>query len=196
MGPRTSQVKVELVGKALSYKNPLVSREDIHSIVEKRMQEAIDKLNDRAADIAEQTVVAALEIFDVDCNKAFTKTALRSALNELLASILDDSSKIRESFGAAIIQVATALKSLAIIASAGAKDAAAMAPFARYAAKISKQEANESVKNLGFTQPSRPPSDWNSSSDEPCTSRKDRRSDKKSILCKSSVFSSDKGMWP
>lgn len=80
--------------------------------------------------IAKQTVVDALESRNVVQNKAFIKGALKSVLNELLVFILDDSSGIRESFEDAIVQVATAPKLLAIIASAVTKDTVAITPIA------------------------------------------------------------------
>lgn len=43
------------------------------------MQKAIDKLDDLAVNLADQTVVDASDTYDVDHNKAFINAALRSA---------------------------------------------------------------------------------------------------------------------
>lgn len=51
------------------------------------MQEAIHKVVVRVIDIAEQTVIDALEACAVDCNKSFIKKALKSALNGWLVSL-------------------------------------------------------------------------------------------------------------
>lgn len=100
------------------------------------MQEAINKMDDWMTDIAEQTAADALETRDVNHNKTFIKAALRSVVNGLLVSILDNSAGTKKSFGDAIIQVATTQKSLAIIALAGAKDIVCIASIARYAARL------------------------------------------------------------
>lgn len=98
------------------------------------MQKAVDKLDDRVIDITTKTLVDALESYDAHRNKEFIKGALRSTLNELLVSILVDSSSIRKSIEDAIIQVATAPKLLVTITSTVAKDTPAMVPTARYIA--------------------------------------------------------------
>lgn len=107
------------------------------------MQSAIDKLHDRVINIAEQTAVDALENCDVDHDRVFIKDTLRSALNGLLVSTIAESSGVETSFEDATVQVVAAPKSIALIASAVAKDIKAMTPIARYAAKNVKWE----VKN-------------------------------------------------
>lgn len=76
----------------------LIFRVYVNKVVEKMVQEAIQKLYDRVISIVEQTGVDALETFDVDCYKASIKGVLRSALNELLIFILDGSLVVKESF--------------------------------------------------------------------------------------------------
>lgn len=125
-------------------------------------------------DIAEQTVVAALEACDVGHNNVFIKAAFKRTLNVLVVSILDDLSSITESFKDTVLQVATALASLATIASEVVKDTAAIASNARYAAKIVKQGLEKSVKSLVLTPPSSPPSGSDSAFDEACKSRKEK----------------------
>lgn len=68
-----------------------------------------------------------------------------------------------------------------------------MAPMARYASEILKQEVEESVKDLVPTPPSLPPSDSDSSSDGTWKGHKDGRSTGKSIRRKYPVSSSKKG---
>lgn len=58
-----------------------------------------------AFNVAEQTMVDELEICDVDYNKAIIETALRSALSELLVSILEGPSSIRDRSKNSISQV-------------------------------------------------------------------------------------------
>lgn len=125
--------------------------------MEKLIQEAVEKLGDPLINITEQTVVDELETRDVDHNYAVMKGAVRSALNGFLVYIMGDSSDNRKSFEDAIVQVATALKSSAIIVSAVARDVATMASTAWYASKIVKQVAEESVRDLHLTSPSPPP---------------------------------------
>lgn len=128
--------RLSLWGKPHSMKTHLVFRAGVHIVVEKLMQEAIDKLDDRVINIAEQSVVDALEACDINYNKTFIENALRSVLNELALSFLNDSLLVRESFLHAIIQVTIAPKSLAIVASAAARDSAFMASIAWYAARL------------------------------------------------------------
>lgn len=125
----------------------------------------------------------------MDHNKSFIKAALRRPLNRLLVSILDNSSRIRKSFEDAKVQVTMALKSIAIIASAVAKDAAATVFHARYVAKIVKQKLTETVHDQVLTS-SLPPSPGSDlSADEASKSCKDRRSMKRSSCRKPSVIS-------
>lgn len=67
------------------------------------MPEAINKLNDCVKNIAEHTVIDALETCDVEHSKAFIKAVLKRAFNGLLASVQDDSSGIKESFEYVIV---------------------------------------------------------------------------------------------
>lgn len=89
--------------------------------------------------IAEQAVVDALEASEADHNKTFIVHALRSALGELLVSVLDDLSNIRIIFKNDLIQLETSQILLARIASAAERDMTDMAPTARYAADIVKE---------------------------------------------------------
>lgn len=116
-------------------------------------QEAIDKLYYRVIKIAEQMVVDALKTCDLDHSKVNIKGALRSDLNGLLVSILDDLSGIREFFDDVIIQAATTSKLLPIIVSTILRETATMALITPYAAKIGKQEVEKSVRDLVLNQP-------------------------------------------
>lgn len=108
------------------------------------MEKATNKLHDRVINIAEQTVFVTLEACDADHIKNVFKVALKNALNGLLVSIRDDFSDIKEPFEDAIVQVAMATQSLAIIASAVAKGTATGAPIARYAAStVRRQRINQ-----------------------------------------------------
>lgn len=144
---RASQAKVELVRKDQSNRKLFGLPDRCLQYCEKSMQTATPKLNDRLIDIVKQTVVDALETSDVEHHKNFIKAALRSALNRLLVSTLDDSSCIKESFEDAIIQGATAPNLSAVIASVVTKDSAAMTPIARYATRIVKQKLEKSAKD-------------------------------------------------
>lgn len=159
------------------------------------LEEALDKIDDRMIDVAEQTVINALETCDVDHNKAFVKGALRSALKSLLLSIMEDSSGIRESFEEAIVQVATAPKTLIAIASAMVTDAAIMAPIAKFVAQTVKKEVEESVKDLVLIPPSPLPSGSDSSSDESKNDRRNKAAKKKSHRGMKSLPTSHKGTW-
>lgn len=77
----------------------LASRAYVRKVVERLMQEAIEKLNDHVIDISEQTVVDALKTCGVDRNKAFIKGALRKASNELLASFFSWFIRYWKTFG-------------------------------------------------------------------------------------------------
>lgn len=138
--PEYPKSSSNLLGRARRTENQFVSRADVYSVVEKLMLEVIKKAGECVFDIAERTVVDALKACNVGRKEASIKAALSSALNELLVSIPDDLSVIRESLEGAIVQVISALKSLVIIASAVANATAAMAPIAWNAAKIMKQE--------------------------------------------------------
>lgn len=128
----------------------------------------------------------------MDRNKAFPKVALRSALNGLLIYIWNRFSGIKKSFEDAIIKVAWVLKLLVIIASAVARDTAAIAPTARYAAKIVKQEMEKSVKDLALTPPKLLPCGSDLALNKG-KSHEDRSPEKESSRRKPSVLSSDKG---
>lgn len=156
------------------------------------MQEAIDKFDDHVLNKAEQALVDALEVCDVELNQVFIEDALRSALIGLLALILSDSSDNEKSFGDAIIQVATAPKSLASTALADARDTTAIKPTAWNATKIVKQKVKDSVKNLVFPPQSHPKLGLYSSYDEARKNHKDRRFKGKSSRRSLSVFPSNK----
>lgn len=82
--------KLSCSGRPRRSENHLAQRTDGHKIVKTLLQKAFDKLDDRVINIAEQTVVNALEICDEDYNKEFFKVALKNALIELFVSIKDD----------------------------------------------------------------------------------------------------------
>lgn len=81
-----------------SYRKPFGFRADVHKIVERLMQEAIDKFYDRVIKIAKQIVVDALKPCVVSHNKAFIKGALSRALNGSQVSILAGSPGNKEPF--------------------------------------------------------------------------------------------------
>lgn len=100
-----------------------------------------------------------------------------------------------ESFENALIQIAVAPKSLAAVAFVVVRDTAATAPIVRYSAKIVKQEVEESVKDLVLVAPSPPLSGLDQSSNKVRKVCKNKMYMKIRSRRKSSVFSSDKGMW-
>lgn len=173
------KARSNLLGKPRRVESHSISRADVHKIVEKLMQGAIDKLDGRMIDMAEQTVVDASKSCYMNQDKAFMKGALRSSLNVLLVSIQDDLSNIRNSFEETIFQLATALKSLAISASAVARETVAIALTALYSAMVVQQETEKSVKNLVLTTRSPPSSDLYASFDEALECLMYRRSKKK-----------------
>lgn len=157
------------------------------------MQEGINKLDNGVLDTAKQTVLDALEASDVDPNKSYIKVALRTALNGLLVFVLNDLPGTKESLDDKTVRVETAPKSLAIFASAVARDIAAMDATVWYASMIVKEGVEESIKSLVHTSPSPPLSGPDSSFDEAWENRKDRRSKRKLWRRKASVFLSDNG---
>lgn len=64
---------------------------------------------------------------------------------------------MKKSFEDEIVQVATEPKSIAIVASAFERDITSMAPIARYAVEIVKQDVEESVEDMVFTALTPPP---------------------------------------
>lgn len=82
-------------------------RREKYNIVEVLFQEGLNKLNDRAIDLGEKTIIDAHETCNLEHNKAFVKKALCSELNSLLMSIPEEESEIWESVEYKIVQVAT-----------------------------------------------------------------------------------------
>lgn len=137
--------------KSCRVENHLASRAYVHKNVEKLVQEAVHKLDDRVINKADQTVFDALETSDVEHNKALFEGALRGSLNGLLIFFLDGSSSIREVFEDAIIYVETTLKPLAIIAFAIMIAVTGLAPNAWYAAEFLKQIVENPANDLVVT---------------------------------------------
>lgn len=71
----------------------VVPRRDMYSFVESLLHDAME--DDRVMDLAERTVIDAIDTCNVDHNKAFIKCTLLSALINLLMSILEDESRIK-----------------------------------------------------------------------------------------------------
>lgn len=86
-GTKFFQVKVPFIGIVPTCKKHLALQADVHNIVEKLMQETVDKSIECVANISQQKVVHALETYDVDYDKIFIKATLKSALNGLLVCI-------------------------------------------------------------------------------------------------------------
>lgn len=74
-------------------------------IVDVLLQDALDEYENRVMVLAERTAIKALNTCDVDYNKALIKGALRSSLNALLLSILENESEIRDSLELTVFQV-------------------------------------------------------------------------------------------
>lgn len=89
-------------------------------------------------DIAERTVIDALETCEVDHNKAFVKEALHGALNSLVMSILEDEFGIRESFEFAVVQIATIQVVMPKIATTVVTDSVVLAPIVQFAVDVVK----------------------------------------------------------
>lgn len=133
----------------------------------------MEKLDDRVIDLAQRMVIYALETCDVDHNKAFIEGALRSALNSLLLSILENKCGIRELFESAIVQVATSLKVASKIATTIVTDAVVFAPIAKFTTEAVQSETTESAKeSVAMASPSSPPSGPDSL---PVEEKKDRK---------------------
>lgn len=66
---------------------------------------ALEKLNERVIDMAEQKIIDVLDNCDFDHNKVFIRWAIGSAPRDLLTSILDEDTGIRDVFEAAVCQL-------------------------------------------------------------------------------------------
>lgn len=116
-------------------------------------------------------------------------------LSEVLVSIPDDLLDFKKCFEDDMIELTTAPKALAIIASEAAKHTSAIAPVAWYAAKIVKQYAKDSEKESVLTPPSSLLSGLEPFSSEARKNRKYKKSKKLWFCFKSFVFSSFKETW-
>lgn len=96
------------------------------------LDKALETINERMVDVAEQTVINPLEVSNVSRNKAFVKGALSSTLKFLLHSIMEHSSGISEIFEKATVQVTSAPRTWTAIVSAMAKDATIIVQIAKF----------------------------------------------------------------
>lgn len=158
----------------------MISRREMYSIVEALFQNSIEILEDQVMDIAERTVIEALEPCDVNHNKAFVKRALLSALSSLLTSILKDEYGIKESFESAIVQVATCEVVLSIILKAMVFDHAVLTPIVQFVVEAVKSEAAMSVTESAVMATPLPPPSGSSSS----TDKEKKECEKKGSRCK------------
>lgn len=81
-----------------SFGNNEVPLGHVYKIREVLSHNAMEKFDDLVMSLTERKVIDTLKTCDVDHNKALTEGELRSALNSLPLSILEDESGIRESF--------------------------------------------------------------------------------------------------
>lgn len=128
------------------------------------MRETIDTMDSQVLVVAILAVIDAIDLCDVGRYKAFLMGTLRSALNLLLISIIDDSSGTREAFENAVIQIARPPETPTTTVAAMVKNIAVVAPIAKLTAEIVRKETDTSVKELGSTCPSHSPSDSSLSS--------------------------------
>lgn len=108
-------------------------------------------------DFAESTVIHALETCNFDQNKVFITGILRSALNSLLLSILENDCEIREWFESVIVQISTSKKVVTRISEFIVSRPAVLAPIAKFAVSTVKSEASISIKKSVVIGPPLPP---------------------------------------
>lgn len=144
------------------------------------MQETFGRLDGQAVDAVEQTAIDSLERCNVDQNETTIKSARKGALSGLFIFTMENSSGTRKSSEDAVIQAAASPRSPATIAAAMVKNAAVMAPIAKFATETVRKEIDETVmkeidesaKDLVLRSLSLPLSGLNSSSDESQESQK------------------------
>lgn len=129
----------------------------MYNIFEALLREATEQLNGWVVDLAERTVINALETCKVDHNKTFIECALRSTFYSLLLIIFEYESGIRESFTSAIVQVSSIVMDVAKIAKEIVTDMAVLALFSKFAVEIVKSEVAASAKKYVVIAPQSPP---------------------------------------
>lgn len=159
------------------------------------MHKDLGKLDSQVVIVAKQTVINALETCDINHNEVCIKSALKSAPNGLLISVMDSPLEIRKSFKVAVIQLASSPRLLTTIAVAVARNAAVMPPITKFAVATVRKEIDESVKDLVFTSPSLPPFVLASSSAKSQKSRRNRALKKCISRRKSTLRSLEKDVW-
>lgn len=131
-------------------------------------------------------------MFDADHNKSIINGELRSAPNEILISIADDSLKIHEAFEEAVIQVETALRLSAVATTSVVEEIAVIASTAKFAAKTAGKKIDNLLKDLALANPSTVSSGSDFLSDESQREQKNAVSKKKSSRRKLLLRSSRK----
>lgn len=101
------QIAISLKKRSGFRDSVVILHRAVYNIVKVSQKKVIDKLRDRILNVAERTVISALETYDVHRNKANVKSATCSALNTLLLPILKDVFTVKKSFEPASVHVAT-----------------------------------------------------------------------------------------
>lgn len=116
---------------------------------------ALETLDVRVIDIAEQTIIDILEKFSSEHNKVFVRQAIRSAIQDLLASILEDETGICVAFEAAIALVVETSTLAMIVAKVIVSDPAIPSPIGTYVAKMANKTYIHAFKlEVGAVPPS------------------------------------------
>lgn len=151
----------------------MVQRREVYRTVDTFLQESIEKLDNWVIEIAERTVIDAMETCDVYHSKVIVNGALLSFLNSLRMSVLKNGFGIKDIFeSTTIVQVVTIQVVLFKIAKATVTNPTAFAPIAQLAVEAVKSRATLLVKESAVMDP---PSIASSGSDSSTDEEKKER---------------------
>lgn len=107
--------------------------------MDKVVQEVIKNLDNRVVAVAKRTNIDVFETCVADHNKAPIKDALRNTLNGILKFVMEDASKIGESFVNAVVRVALAPKLRTTSVAAIVKNVVVIRSIAKFAVENVKK---------------------------------------------------------
>lgn len=172
-----------------------VSCSKVYKTVEKLKQEAIDKFGNCLVSVRKQTVLDALGTCDVDQNNAFFMGAPRSALNDLIITIVNDLLQIRKRVKGAINREAAAPDFLFTFAAEKNKSTAVMALIPKLATGTLRKEIEKCVKHAVLTFISSAALGLNLSSDKSQKGRGNKVPEKRNRRCKPSSRTCERNTW-
>lgn len=144
---------------------------------------ALKKMDERVIDIAEQTVIDALESGDSDHNRVFVRREIRNVLQDLITSTVQDDTGSREAFEAAVVQVVGTSNLTNEVAKVIVSEATVLTLIGTFVVQMADMAFSRSVKSeVSAIPPSPPPSGSDNSSSE---SEKNRRKESKKSAKKS-----------